>query len=408
MAAVGEVVDSTGYILGPRVESLEKAVAAYCATGRSEAEADAGEELQAIGVSSGTDALLVTLMALDVGPGDLVVTTPYSFFATLGCILRLGARPVFIDIDPESYNLDPAALEEFFRTRPEEAGRVKACIPVHLYGQLADMDAIVPICARYGVPVVEDAAQAIGAVGPLGPEACRAVGTARRAESGGSGAGALWMRAGSMGVAGCFSFFPSKNLGGIGDGGMVVCRDRELAEKIRILRVHGGAPKYHHGMVGGNFRLDPVQAVVLEIKLRHLPSWHAARRANADCYRRLFAEAGLVGDDAVVLPEAVYQRRAEAAGVSDFHIYNQFVIRARRRDELMSHLQQAGIGCEIYYPVPLHKQGCVADLGCQAEVFPETERAARQTLALPIYPELTEEMQREVVVAISSFYRPGR
>ncbi len=185
MAAVGEVVDSTGYILGPRVESLEKAVAAYCATGRGEAEADAGEELQAIGVSSGTDALLVTLMALDVGPGDLVVTTPYSFFATLGCILRLGARPVFIDIDPVTYNLDPAALEEFFRTRPEEAGRVKACIPVHLYGQLADMDAIVSVCAGYGVPVVEDAAQAIGAVGPLGSEACRAVGTARWPESGG-------------------------------------------------------------------------------------------------------------------------------------------------------------------------------------------------------------------------------
>lgn len=409
MAAVAEVIDSTGYILGPRVESLEQALAAYCATGPSEnghgaAQEATGEravELQGIGVSSGTDALLVALMALEIGPGDLVLTTPYSFFATMGCILRLGAQPVFVDIDPQTYNIDPAALEEFFHTRPAEAARVKACIPVHLYGQAADMGAVLSLCARHGIPVVEDAAQAIGTAVPITHATVTDHGFHEV-----SGRLPTWRRAGSLGVAGCFSFFPSKNLGGIGDGGLVLCRDEALAEKIRILRVHGGAPKYHHGLVGGNFRLDPIQAVVLEIKLRHLPAWHAARRANADRYRQMFQTAGLL-EEGVVLPEAVYRQAAEADGVQDYHIYNQFVIRVRRRDELMAHLQQAGIGCEIYYPVPLHKQGCVAHLACHAEVFPEAERAARETLALPIYPELTVEMQQEVVAAVSSFYRKG-
>lgn len=410
MAAVGEVIDSTGYILGPRVASLEDAVASYCATSPCEPPAQDANGLQAIGVSSGTDALLVALMALEVGPGDLVLTTPYSFFATMGCILRLGAQPVFVDIDPVTYNLAPTAMEEFFHTRPAEAARVKACIPVHLYGQAADMSAVLRLCAAHGIPVVEDAAQAIGTAVPLDGGAATAAGLVApgaQKVADDRDAVALWRRAGSMGVAGCFSFFPSKNLGGIGDGGLVLCRDEALAEKIRILRVHGGAPKYHHGLVGGNFRLDPIQAVVLEIKLRYLPAWHAARRVNADRYRQLFQEAGLVEDGSVVLPAAVYRPAAEVDGVNDFHIYNQFVIRARRRDELMAHLQQAGIGCEIYYPVPLHRQGCVAHLECHAEVFPETERAARETLALPIYPELTAAMQQEVAAAINSFYRQG-
>ena len=380
LAAVTEVIDSCGYIMGPKVESLERAVADYC-----------GVE-HAIGVASGTDALLVALMALDIGPGDLVLTTPYSFFATMGGILRLGARPLFVDIDPATCNIDPVVARELLESRPELAARVKAIIPVHLYGQCADMTPLLELAQRFGLAVVEDAAQAIGALYP----------PARATAKDG------WRRAGSMGDAGCFSFFPSKNLGGIGDGGMVICRDATLAEKIRILRIHGSAPKYHHSLVGGNFRLDPIQAVVLEIKLGHLPAWHAARRDNAERYRRLFADSGLLEDGSVLLPAAVYREQAQAAGIDDYHIYNQFVPRFARRDELLAHLRQAGIGCEIYYPVPLHKQGCVAELGYHEQVFPEAERAARETLALPIYPELTEEMQREVVAAINSFYRGER
>ncbi len=381
LAAVTEVIDSTGYIMGPKVESLERAVADYC-----------GVEY-AIGVSSGTDALLLTLMALDIGPGDLVLTTPYSFFATMGAILRLGARPLFVDIDPATCNIDPAAARVLLADHPAEAARVKAMIPVHLYGQCAEMAPLLTLAQEYSLAVVEDAAQAIGALYPLPASLAHPT------------APAVWKRAGSMGTAGCFSFFPSKNLGGIGDGGMVVCRDERLAEKLRILRVHGGAPKYHHHLLGGNFRLDPIQAVVLEIKLAHLPAWHAARRRNAERYHRLFAESGLVAEQALTLPEAVYQARAEAEGVADFHIYNQFVLRARQRDKLMAHLQQMGIGCEVYYPVPLHQQGCLADLDYQGQRFPEAERAAAETLALPIYPELTAAMQGEVVAAIRSFYQ---
>ena len=400
LAAVTEVIDSTGYIMGPKVESLERAVADYC-----------GVE-HAIGVSSGTDALLLTLMALDIGPGDLVLTTPYTFFATMGAILRLGARPLFVDIDPRTCNIDPAAARAMLVGRPAEAVRVKAMIPVHLYGQCAEMAPLLSLAQEYNLAVVEDAAQAIGALYPLPAEGVApSPGEPQGGPDGRPAARPLWRRAGSMGTAGCFSFFPSKNLGGIGDGGMVVCRDERLAEKLRILRVHGGAPKYHHHLLGGNFRLDPIQAVVLEIKLAHLPAWHAARRRNAERYHRLFAESGLVAEEALTLPEAVYQVRAEAEGVADFHIYNQFVLRAKRRDQLMTHLQEMGIGCEVYYPVPLHQQGCVADLGYHLQSFPEAERAAAETLALPIYPELTAAMQEEVVAAIRSFYQasgPGK
>ena len=378
LAAVTEVIDSSCYIMGPKVEDLERAVAEYCGVPH------------AIGVASGTDALLISLMALKVGPGDLVLTTPYSFFATMGAVLRLGAQPLFADIDPVSFNLDPAAARRVLAAQPPGARRVKAMIPVHLYGQCAEMTALLELAAEYEIPVVEDAAQAIGACAPLG-------GGATDSET-------SWRRAGSMGTTGCFSFFPSKNLGGIGDGGMVICRDDELAERIKILRVHGSSPKYHHPLVGGNFRLDPIQAAVLEIKLRHLPAWHAARRRNARRYQQLLEESGLVAAGLVTPPAALHRRSASEAGVEDYHIYNQYVLRVEQRDQLLAHLQQAGIGCEVYYPIPLHRQECLAGLGYHQQSFPEAERAARQTLALPIYPELTPEMQQEVVAALAAFY----
>lgn len=375
LTAVTEVIDSTTYIMGPKVEALERHVAEYCGVDH------------AIGVSSGTDALLLALMAMDVGPGDVVLTTPYTFFATMGSILRLGARPLFADIDPVSYNIDPQQAERVLAANPEAATRLKAIMPVHLYGQCADMGPILGLAARYRVPVIEDAAQAIGSLYPTG-------GAGKR----------VWQRAGAMGTAGCFSFFPSKNLGGIGDGGMVVTNDAALAERMRVLRVHGSKPKYYHRLVGGNFRLDPVQAVVLDIKLPHLPAWHQARRENAARYRRLFAAAGLPESGRVSLPKAVYADLAGQDG-ADHHIYNQFVIRAEARDALISHLHAAGIGAEIYYPVPLHRQECVASLGYHRLSFPEAERAAQETLALPIYPELTEAMQQEVVAAVAAFYQ---
>ncbi|MFA6497952.1 MAG: DegT/DnrJ/EryC1/StrS family aminotransferase [Desulfurivibrionaceae bacterium] len=376
IAAVTEVIDSTQYILGPKVEQFEKNIAAYCGSGHG------------IGVASGTDALLAALMALGVGPGDAVLTTPYSFFATMGCILRLGARPVFVDIDPVTYNIDPERMAEALAQDARTDKRIKAIIPVHLYGQCADMVAILALARKYDLPVVEDAAQAIGAVYPMK-----------------NGGNTVWHRAGSMGEVGCFSFFPSKNLGGIGDGGLITCNDPELAERIRVIRVHGGAPKYHHGVVGGNFRIDPIQAVVLDIKLSHLPEWHRARRRNAATYRRLFAQVGLLENGAVFLPEAVYEAEGVAVGEGcDYHIYNQFVIRARDRDGLLQHLIRNEVGAEVYYPIPLHRQGCVAGLGYEDVSFPEAERAARETLALPIFPELTDEMQSFVVEKIVEFY----
>ncbi|OGQ99536.1 MAG: transcriptional regulator [Deltaproteobacteria bacterium RIFOXYD12_FULL_55_16] len=376
LAALTEVIDSTQYILGPKVEQFEKNIAAYCGSGHG------------IGVASGTDALLASLMALDIGPGDAVLTTPYSFFATMGCILRLGAKPVFADIEPVSYNIDPGRMAEALALDARGDQRIKAIIPVHLYGQCADMGAILALAEEYNLPVVEDAAQAIGAVYPM--------------QTGGQ---TVWHRAGSMGTTGCFSFFPSKNLGGIGDGGLITCNDAALAERLRIIRVHGGAPKYHHGVVGGNFRIDPIQTVVLDLKLSRLPEWHRARRRNAATYRRLFAQTGLLENGVVSLPEAVYQAEGLMVGADcDYHIYNQFVIRARERDGLLRHLQQNEVGAEIYYPIPLHRQECVAGLGYEDLSFPETERAALETLALPIFPELTEEMQGFVVAKIAEFY----
>lgn len=351
--AIDRVIESQHFILGPEVEALEKEVAIYseCAFG--------------VGVSSGTDALLAALMAIDVGPGDEVITTPYSFFATAGAIVRLGARPVFVDIDPTTYNLDPNKVEDAITER------TRAIIPVHLYGQMAEMNQILELSRRHNLYIIEDAAQAIGA------------------EYNGS-------RAGSLGQIGCFSFFPSKNLGGFGDGGMITAHDPDLTNRLRLLRNHGYQPKYYNKIVGGNFRLDAIQAAVLRVKLKYLDQWTEARQRNAAIYRRLFEEAGLTADSGVILPTETPNCR---------HIYNQFVIRSQHRDRLIKYLKECSIGSEIYYPVPLHLQECFKNLGYKAGAFPESEGAAAETLALPIYPELTIEMITTVVDVITKFYQ---
>jgi dTDP-4-amino-4,6-dideoxygalactose transaminase len=366
MAALERVLDSQRFILGPEVEALEHECAAYCASPF------------AVGVSSGTDALLASLMALGVGSGDTVITTPYSFFATAGVIARLGAKPLFVDIDPETYNLDPAALAKAI----EDSGpELKAIMPVHLFGQMAEMGEVMRLAASRGLPVVEDAAQAIGADYPQG--------------------GGL-ARAGSIGKLGCFSFFPSKNLGCLGDGGLVTTADPELFERLKSLRVHGSKPKYYHRIIGGNFRLDAIQAAALRVKLPHLDGWTAARMANARYYESLLDESGLPASGKLGLPQARYR----AAG-GHYHIYNQFVIRVPGeglRDGLMEHLRQNGIGCEVYYPLPLHLQACFAYLGMGEGSLPEAERAARETLALPVYPELTRAQQDYVVAKVAEFF----
>jgi dTDP-4-amino-4,6-dideoxygalactose transaminase len=357
-AAIDRVADAQHFIGGPEVEGLEREVADYsqCRFG--------------IGVTSGTDALLVALMAVGIKPGDEVITTSYSFFATAGSIYRLGAAPVFADIGLEDYNIRPDLIEAAI------TDRTKAIIPVHLYGQMADMDPLMQIARRHNLFVIEDAAQAIGS------------------EYKGR-------RAGSIGHFGCFSFFPSKNLGGFGDGGMVTANDPDLAHKAKLLRNHGAEPKYYHKLVGGNFRLDALQAAILRVKLKYLDGWTAGRQRNAARYRRLFAEAGLAGA-AIVLPTEEPERR---------HIYNQFVIRcaasqggAGRRDAVIAALKDRKIGHEIYYPVPLHLQECFAACGYKPGYLPASEQAAHETLALPIYPELTEEMQAGVVEAVKAAY----
>jgi dTDP-4-amino-4,6-dideoxygalactose transaminase len=375
LTAVTKVIDSTRYIQGPEVEGLEKEIATYCGVANG------------AGVSSGTDALLVSLMALGVGPGDLVVTTPYSFFATMGVILRVGARPVFADIDPNSYNIDPKAIEQALET--DKKKKIKAILPVHLYGQCADMQPIMQMAAEYNLPVIEDAAQAIGAEYPFQ-----------------DASGQKWMRAGSIGLAGCFSFFPSKNLGGIGDGGMVVSREADFAQKVKLMRNHGASPKYYHALVGGNFRLDPIQATVLRIKLDYLEKWHQARRDNATLYNTMFAESGLPDDEHISLPKAVYKDKTSGndAGGRNYHIYNQYILRVQERDRLKDWLAQHDIGCEIYYPLALHQQKCLENDFVKA-TFPYAEEAAAQTIALPIYPELTSEMQEYVVQSIVNFYK---
>jgi dTDP-4-amino-4,6-dideoxygalactose transaminase len=368
-AALLRVSESQHFILGPEVKALETAAAAYsgCKFG--------------IGLSSGTDALLIALMALDIGAGDEVITSPYTFFATAGTIARVGARPVFVDIDPDTFNICPDEIEKFVATRCETregvlinratGGRVRALMPVHLYGQMADMTRVMEIARRHVLHVIEDAAQAIGSADAQGRRAC------------------------SIGDVGCLSFFPTKNLGAFGDAGMCVTNDAGLAAKLMKLRVHGMEPKYYHQLIGGNFRLDEIQAAVLNVKLPHLDSWSAARQRNAAFYDAAFAGAGM---DAVV-------RSPPPAPAGARHIYNQYCIRTARRDELRARLADQGVGSEIYYPLPLHMQQCFAYLGHQPEDFPESMRAARETLALPIYPELSESQLQYVVDTIAGLIR---
>jgi dTDP-4-amino-4,6-dideoxygalactose transaminase len=348
--AIAEVLESQHFILGPMVDRCEKAIAEYCGSPH------------AIGVSSGSDALLACLMAEAIGPGDEVITTAYTFFATAGAIARVGAVPVFVDIDPVTFNMNVSQI------RSKVTDRTRAIIPVHLFGQMADMDTVMEIAGERGLVVIEDAAQAIGA------------------ERNGS-------RAGTIGQYGCFSFFPSKNLGAAGDGGMIVTRDPARAAMLTCLRTHGAKPKYHHQIIGGNFRLDAIQAAIVLAKLRHLDTWTAGRQRNADRYDRLFTEAGLSGPTGpITLPRVD----------TDRHVFNQYVIRVDRRDQLKNDLRQQGVETEIYYPVPMHLQRCFAYLGYQQGAFPESERAAQNTLALPIHPELTDEQARFVVDSIQA------
>ncbi|MBN1818387.1 MAG: DegT/DnrJ/EryC1/StrS family aminotransferase [Sedimentisphaerales bacterium] len=345
LAQVNEVLDSQRCIGGPKVEELEKAVA------------KASGCTYAVGVSSGTDALLNSLMSLEIGPGDEVITTPFTFFATAGSIWRVGARPVFVDIDPGTFNLNPELIE------PAITKKTKAIMPVHLFGQMADMDPIMAVAGRNSLAVIEDAAQSITST-------------------------YKGRKAGSIGTCGCFSFFPSKNLGGIGDGGMIVTNDESLYHRLWIMRNHGMEPKYYHKYVGGNFRLDPVQAAALLVKLPHLKAWSRARRKNAAYYNKKFKNT----------PVQTPFVREDCES-----IYNQYVIRVPRRDELVDYLRSKEIGCEIYYPVPMHLQECFVSLGHKGGDFPESEKAAREVLALPVYPELTDEMKDAVVAAVLEF-----
>jgi dTDP-4-amino-4,6-dideoxygalactose transaminase len=354
LQALTRVADSQRFILGPEVEGFEREMAARI-------EVD-----HAIAVSSGTDAITVALMSLGIGQGDEVVTSTYSFFATAGCICRVGATPVFTDIDPITFNLVPESV------RAALSPRTKAILPVHLYGLPAEMDPILELARGAGVPVIEDAAQALGARYHGAP-------------------------VGGLGRIGCFSFFPSKNLGGFGDAGLVTTDDAALAREIRLLRNHGAEPKYVHTRIGGNFRMDALQAAVLRVKAPHLDDWTSARRRNADRYRALFRDHGL---------EAVVQLPVEPAGMT--HIYNQFVIRCPERDALRTHLANDEIGTEIYYPVPFHRQACFAHLVRPSDSFPVAEEAAATSLALPIYGELTLPQQQRVVASIADFYQPRR
>jgi dTDP-4-amino-4,6-dideoxygalactose transaminase len=349
LAAVTRVCDSQRYIMGPEITAFEEEIASLIGV------------RHAVSVSSGTDAVLLALMVLGIGPGDEVVTSTYSFFATAGAIVRVGARPVLVDTDPTTFNLDPGRLAAAM------TARTKAVMPVHLFGLSADMDPIVAIASRAGVPVIEDAAQAIGATYHDRP-------------------------AGGIGAMGCFSFFPSKNLGAFGDAGLLTTEDPNFATRARLLRTHGMEPKYYHHMVGANFRMDALQAAVLRVKAPHLAAWTEARRVNASRYARLFRDAGLI--DRVVLPIEPAGRR---------HIFNQFVIRTAGRDALKAHLDARGVGSEIYYPVPFHLQPCFANLGYRLGDFPIAERAAAESLAIPIYSELTVGQQQTVVDAVAEF-----
>jgi len=373
--AVQKVIDSQYFIMGPDVAKLEEEICNYlnCQF--------------AVGVSSGTDALLLALMALDIEPGDEVIVPTYSFFATAGVVARLNAKPVFVDIDPVSFNIDTTQIEK------KITSKTKAIIPVHLYGQSADMSPIMQIARKYSLFVIEDAAQAIGTQYKDG----RFVGT--------------------IGDIGCFSFFPSKNLGGFGDGGIVTTNNPNLAHKMKIMRVHGMEPKYYHKVIGGNFRLDSIQAAVLRVKLPHLDKWSDKRRKNSALYTKYLMEAGLANEEGrtifddnnkVLLPKALYKPNEEQIKnglLKNYHIYNQFVIRVDKRDELLEYLKKKDIGCEVYYPVPFHRQECFAYLDCKDVDYPHSNFAAVNSLALPVYPELSEEQIKFVVDTITKFMK---
>jgi dTDP-4-amino-4,6-dideoxygalactose transaminase len=358
--ALERVLSTQQFILGSEVEALEKVLADYC------------QCKYAFGVSSGTDALLVSLMAIGIRPGDEVITTPYSFFATAGSIVRLGAKPVFVDIDPTTFNILPGRIERAITSR------TKAIIPVHLAGQIADMDPIIEVANQHDLYVIEDACQAIGA-------------------------DYKGRRAGSIGHIGCFSFFPSKNLGGYGDSGLVTTNDPDLADKVSLLRNHGQRPKYHNKLVGGNFRMDALQAAVLSVKFNHLEHWTKARRKHAATYRELFSQAEM----AISYDEFNFKKGVILPVETGFgrHIYHLFMIRTKKRDELMSHLKENHIGCDIYYPIPLHLQECFSELHFEHGDFPNSESAAKETLAIPIYPELTDDMITRVMDVITEFYK---
>ncbi|HVF70113.1 MAG TPA: DegT/DnrJ/EryC1/StrS family aminotransferase [Chthoniobacterales bacterium] len=374
-AEIDEVLAAQHFILGPKVKAFEQAVAGYC------------QSPYAIGVSSGTDALLAIFMAMGLGPGDAVITSDYSFFASGSCVARVGATPVFIDIDPVTYNISIDALEHYLTAscRQESDGslrtpkghKVQAIVPVHLFGLCCDMDRIAEVAGRHGIPVIEDAAQALGAEFMFKGRAAKA---------------------GTMGSAGTFSFYPSKNLGAAGDAGLIVCREESFATRLRHCRQHGMEPRYYHQFIGGNFRLDELQAAILNVKLPWLDKWSAARRKVADTYREEFERLNL--SDRITLPSEPYR----TSGLAHHHIYHQYVIRTDRRDELRDHLSKREIGTAIYYPVPLHAQECFRYLGSESEDFPEATRAAKETLALPIYPELSREAQRYVAESIAEFY----
>ncbi len=357
--AINRVLDSQQFILGPEVETLEKVLAEYCQCN------------YAFGVSSGTDALLLSLMAIGIKPGDEVITTPYSFFATSGSIVRLGAIPIYVDIDPATFNIMSDQIE------PRITKNTKAILPVHLAGQVADMGPIMQVAQQYGLQVIEDACQAIGA-------------------------DYKGKRAGSIGDIGCFSFFPSKNLGGYGDSGIVTTNDPELADKLSLLRNHGMRPKYHNQVVGGNFRMDAIQAAVLRVKFDHLENWTETRRKHAAMYQQLLTKT----EKAIPLAEFGFKDGIVFPAETGFgrHIYHLYMIRTKNRDELAAFLNANGIGCEIYYPIPLHLQECFRELRYKAGDFPHSERAAKETLALPIYPELTDGMIGRVVDTIKEFH----
>lgn len=360
MEATEEVYESQYFIQGPKVEELEKKIAEYCGC------------QYAVGVSSGTDALLISLMAAGVGAKDLVITTPYTFFATAGSIARLGAIPLMVDIDEQTYNMDPALLDQAISSLDEGMrASLKAIIPIHLFGQCAEMAPIMEFAVKNNLVVIEDAAQAIGAEYQFPDGKIK--------------------RAGSMGEYGCFSFFPSKNLGAFGDGGMVTTNDPDVYDRLKILRVHGSRPKYYHKLIGGNFRLDALQAAILIVKLKYLDEWSEKRVRNANLYRKLLKEID-PGD--ISLPLEKEKR----------HIYNQFVIRvANKRDALKKYLNEKGVGCEIYYPVPLHMQDCFQYLNLREEAFPISVKAASETLAIPIYPDLEESQINYVADNIGEF-----